>query len=229
MRTSPASSATTAPMTGQRHPEGGIHAAGERVGLHARADAEGREEAEGGEQHGEPAEPQAAGDVVHGATHDLSALVARAVGHRERDLAELDDHAGQRGEPQPEDRSRAARGHRERHAHDVSGAERRRERGAHAWRRDGALPRLGFILALEERLGGVAHHHVEARKDNAARNDEQKHARPDHQHDHGDAPQHVGVQRGQQKHDVEHGYLSWASLQRRHLSALLYATSVSFL
>ena len=191
---------------GQRHAEGGVHAAGERVGLHARADAEGRQEAEGGEQHGEPGLAQAAGDVVHGAAHDLAALVARAVCHRQRDLAELDDHAGQRGEPQPEDRARAARGHRKRHAHDVAGAERCRERGAHRLEgRDGALPRLGRVGALEECLGGVAHDHVEAREHDAAGDDEQEHAGPEHQHDHGDAPQHVVVQGGDGGHkEVKH-------------------------
>ena len=82
----------------------------------------------------------------------------------------------------------------------------RRERGAHRLEgRDGALPRLGRAPALEERLGGVAHDHVEAREHDAPGDGEQECAGPEHQHDHGDAPQHVVVQRGNGGHEeVEH-------------------------
>ena len=165
-------------MTGSGDAERRVHAARQRVRLHARPDAERRKEPEDGEEHREPAGPQAAGDVVHGAADDLVALVAGAVGHRQRDLAVLDDHA-------PQARSATARRSPPGRPSPTASATPTilpvpsvAASAVHtAWNGEMAPCSSSALLGRWKSVMVVLRNHdVEAREDDAAGDDEQEHA-----------------------------------------------------
>ena len=183
--------------------EGAIDAGSQGVGLDAGADAEGGDKAEEREQNGQPLEAQAPGNVVHGAAHQLALLVGGAVGHRQRDLTVLDHHAHQGAEPQPEHGAGSAGGDGQGHAHNVAGADSGRQGGAHRLERgDIPLVLLGLVLLLEQGLGGVAHHDAEVAEDDALGDNQQEQARADHQHHHGNTPDHIVVQAREKCHKL---------------------------
>ena len=122
------------------HPEGSIHVAGNGVELAHVADAEGRQNAEAGKQHGQHLAQllaallcaQTVGEVVHGTAGPLAFFIFAAVVHTQHVLRKAGHHAQQRHDPHPEDGPRPAGDDGRGHAHDVAGADGARQRCTHA-------------------------------------------------------------------------------------------------
>ena len=125
---------------------GQVHADG--VGLNHGADAEAGYHAEQGEGRGQPCPvfAQTVLDEVHGPAHPVAGGGLFTKMHGEQHFGKFGHHAHQGGHPHPEQRARSAQGNGRSHAHNVAGADVRRQ-GGHQRVPGGDFAMLGLVLA----------------------------------------------------------------------------------
>ena len=147
--------------------EGSMNIGHNGIDLTHIADAEGSQQAEEGEQHGEHAADgltalfgtQTIPEIVHGAAVPLACLILPAEENAQNVFGVVGHHAKECDEPHPEHSTRAAYGNGTCHAHDITGAHSGGQCRAEGLKlRDGAVFGMtGNVLILKDCADGVFH------------------------------------------------------------------------